>query len=284
MKNQKKRSRKWTILVVILAAAAAAAAVFALRTMKQAALQEAAGKAAGKAVTAGASTIQIPDPPRDLSKLPAGTAVTEEEVGSDPGRWFTIAEIQEGDAVYQRILGKSYRQNPNVALSDLRYLKMLYCDFDGNSRVGEMIVNKGIASDIREIFLQLYRDRYQIRGMKLIDDYWETDGTKSDWNSVHNDNTSAFCYRTVAHTSALSRHARGLAIDLNPYENPEIRRSGSTWIALDHPEMNAYAVNRTARRAHVITTSDEAYRLFTAHGFRWGGTWANPDYQHFEKR
>ena len=43
-------------------------------------------------------------------------------------------------------------------------------------------------------------------------------------------------------------------------------------------------VNRSKNFKYKITTNDLCYRLFTQHGFRWGGNWKTvKDYQHFEK-
>ena len=90
---------------------------------------------------------------------------------NNPGIYFTQREIQVGDAVYERINGKSYRDNPDIALSQLRYLKMLHYNFDGAIQVGEMIVNEAIAADVLVIFQKLFAYRYQIQSMYLVDNY-----------------------------------------------------------------------------------------------------------------
>ena len=42
-------------------------------------------------------------------------------------------------------------------------------------------------------------------------------------------------------------------------------------------------VDRTRDFPYKITKKDLAYKLFTEHGFEWGGAWKNSkDYQHFE--
>ena len=51
-----------------------------------------------------------------------------------------------------------------------------------------------------------------------------------------------------------------------------------------HSNAADYVSNRSSKKAHVITTSDKAYKLFTKKGWTWGGNWSSPkDYQHFQK-
>ena len=76
---------------------------------------------------------------------------------------------------------------------------------------------------------------------------------------------------------------KGLMVEY-PLENPFyiIRPDGS--LEYYHTNAEPYLLNRDPSIPHVITEADDAYRIFTAHGFSWGGNWSNPkDYQHFEK-
>ena len=198
-------------------------------------------------------------------------------------QYFTISEITEGDNIYQRIAGQSFVYNNDIALSDLRYLKMLHVNFDGNYQVGEMIVNASVAQQVTEIFELLCEARYEIYSMYLIDDFWVGNGTDSDTNSIDHNNTSCFCYRPASGGGNLSRHAMGLAIDLNPQQNPYVRINADGSLSCEHENAYDYISNRTSDMPHVITESDYAYQLFTARGWTWGGNWNNPkDYQHFQ--
>lgn len=199
-------------------------------------------------------------------------------------KYFTSSEITEGGSVYNRIYGQSYVENDNIALSDLRYLKMLHVNFNGEYQVGEMIVNKAIASDVMEIFEELCSEGYQIEKMYLIDNYWTGDGESSDWNSIENNNTSCFCYRPATGSSGkLSKHSYGLAIDINPQYNPYVTILDDGSYKFSHDNAADYVYNRSSDTPHVITTSDLAYQLFTSNGWTWGGNWSNPkDYQHFQ--
>lgn len=198
-------------------------------------------------------------------------------------QYFTSSEITEGGSVYNRIYGQSYVENDYIALSDLRYLKMLHVNFDGEYQVGEMIVNKAVASDVMEIFETLCSEGYQIEKMYLIDNYWTGDATESDWNSIDHNNTSCFCYRPATGSSKLSKHSYGLAIDINPQYNPYVSIQDDGSYKFSHDNASDYVYNRSSDMPHVITTSDRAYELFTAYGWTWGGSWSNPkDYQHFQ--
>lgn len=198
--------------------------------------------------------------------------------------YFTMEEIPKDGDIYQRILGKSFPEDGSMELSKLRYLKMLYVDYEGKSRCGEMIVNAEIADVTLDIFEQLYEARYPIADMVLIDTFWDTDGNTTDRKSIQANNSSAFCYRTIAGTNEMSNHADGYAIDINPHDNPYVwcNPDGSPKLeTLDAHEQDM--MEEREQKEHAITHEDLAYRLFTEAGFTWGGDWSNPlDYQHFE--
>ena len=218
-----------------------------------------------------------------IAELKAGTVISSEKIDkNDLGRYFTSHEIEKGDAVYERINGKSYKKNDNISLSSLRYLKMLHVNFNGEYQVGEMIVNKKVAGDVLEIFQNLCENKYQIYSMKLIDDFWAGTGSKSDYASIDANNTSAFCYRTATGGGNLSKHALGLAIDLNPQQNPYVTyKNGKP--KYSHENAKDYVENRSSDTPHVITKKDRAYKLFKNYGWSWGGSWSSPkDYQHFQ--
>ena len=201
----------------------------------------------------------------------------------DLDRYFTSSQIFEGDPVYQRIFGQSYVENNDIALSDLRYLKLLHVNFDGCYQVGEMIVNASVAEQVLDIFEQLFSARYEIYSMYLIDDFWVGNATDSDTNSIEYNNTSSFCYRQATGSSHISLHALGLAIDINPQQNPYVRINSDGSLHYSHENAADYVSNRSSSVPHVITEEDYAYQLFVYYGWTWGGSWNNPrDYQHFQ--
>ncbi len=209
-----------------------------------------------------------------------GTVLTEEV--TDPSVYFTISSIEEGDPVYERIYGKTFPDQNDIALSDLRYLQLLHYNYDHEVQLGEMIVNAAIAQEISDIFRQLFDSEYEIYSMYLADEFWTGDALSTDTASMAADNTSCFSYRPITTSGNLSRHALGMAIDLNPLENPYVKGTDSGWV-IDPPEGEAYT-DRSLDNAHYIDQNDLAYELFTEAGYTWGGNWRTlKDYQHFEK-
>ena len=218
-----------------------------------------------------------------IDEIEVGQVLDETDLPEDVTPFFAIYEIAEGDEIYERINGKSYRKNNHVALSDLRYLKVLHYNFHHKPQMGEIIVNVKIAEDVISIFRELYEAEYEIQSMYLVDNYWTGDGDSSDSASIDVNNTSAFNYRNATGSSNLSRHAYGMAIDLNPQQNPYLWKSGNRY-KYAHDNAASF-IDRKMDDPHIIVKGDICYEIFKKYGFSWGGEWTNPiDYQHFEKR
>ena len=161
---------------------------------------------------------------------------------------------------------------------ELDTLTVQHIDFDGKTWQGVIICNKAIASDLRAIFAELYKAKYPVERIRPISEYGN-----DDERSMQTNNTSCYCYRTVEGSSKLSKHAQGLAIDVNPLYNPCVRRKKDGTL-LVQPSTGKPYVNRSRSFKYKITQQDLCYRLFTKHGFKWGGAWRTlKDYQHFEK-
>lgn len=168
--------------------------------------------------------------------------------------------------------------DPVVTYDDLAYVHILHFNFDGEPAEGELICNRAIAQDIVEIFYELYRNEYRIEKVLLIDEY---DG--DDTASMEDNNTSCFNYRVVDGSSSLSKHAYGLAVDINPYYNPYVTytQKGDQNVS---PASAADYADRSLSFPYKIDENDLCYKLFTEHGFIWGGNWNSvKDYQHFQK-
>ena len=59
--------------------------------------------------------------------------------------------------------------------------------FDGQTKEGELVVNKAIAEDVLAIFRQLYEAEYPIEKVRLVDEY-----DADDEASMSDNNSSAF--------------------------------------------------------------------------------------------
>ncbi len=157
-------------------------------------------------------------------------------------------------------------------------LQVQYVDFQNKTRKGVLICNVQITKDLREIFAELYKAKYPIERIRPISEYGN-----DDERSMQANNTSCYCYRTVEGSTKLSKHAQGLAIDINPLYNPCVKRKKDGTL-LVQPTTGKPYVDRSKRFKYKITKDDLCYRLFIQHGFRWGGAWRSlKDYQHFEK-
>jgi hypothetical protein len=165
-----------------------------------------------------------------------------------------------------------------IDYDDLRYLHILTYDFSGNEAEGELICNAGIAADLADIFYELYRHEYQLDKVHLIDIY-----NGDDDAAVADNNTSCFNYRKVEGSSNLSKHALGLAVDINPYYNPYVTYDSDGTVHISPKGAEQYA-DRNKSFPYKIDENDLCYKLFTDHGFIWGGNWNSlKDYQHFQK-
>ena len=181
------------------------------------------------------------------------------------------------DSIWTQMQGKTYKPNPHIRRSDLRYLRVLHWDYDEQPHIGEMVCNKLIADKLIAIFRQLYEAHYPIQRMVLPDVYDADDETQMRAN-----NTSCFCYRTIATSGKLSKHAQGLAVDINPLYNPYYKKKANGTLLIQ-PSTGATYCDRTKQFRYKIDKNDLAYRLFTKYGFSWGGAWkSSKDYQHFE--
>lgn len=181
----------------------------------------------------------------------------------------------------KRITGISYpaEDNGNLGISyeELRYVHILHYNFDGMSTEGELICNKYIADDLLDIFYELHRNEYQLERVRLIDEY-----NGDDTASMEDNNTSCFNYRVVDNTTSLSKHALGLALDINPFYNPYVTYPNGA-IRISPKGSEPYA-DRSSDFPYKIDENDLCYKLFTEHGFTWGGNWNSlKDYQHFQK-
>ncbi|MCQ2911498.1 MAG: M15 family metallopeptidase [Clostridia bacterium] len=184
---------------------------------------------------------------------------------------FTKSDIT--DEIYRTIYNVSFIENNDITIEDLSYLEVTYYDLDGNKHIGDMIVNNKVADEVLLIFKELYDIRYPINKISLVDNYRAVDE-----DSMRDNNSSAFNYRAVSGTNTLSKHALGLAIDINPLYNPCVT-NGTASIK----ESEKY-INRKNYSLGMIQEDDDCVKIFKKYGWTWGGDWINPkDYQHFEK-
>jgi D-alanyl-D-alanine carboxypeptidase len=208
-------------------------------------------------VAAAASPIGGAAPPRHAHAAAA------------PGYTFATHRLSPG--VRKRITGVSWHRGCPVARGRLRYLRIAYHGFDGRVHKGEMVANASAVKPLRSAFATLFRRGFPIRRMRLVDDYGG-----SDYRSIEADNTSAFNCRRATGQSRWSQHAYGLALDVNPIENPYVSNGRTS-----HPASRRY-LDRKRHWRGMAFTGGALVTAFARVGWGWGGNWSNPtDYQHF---
>jgi hypothetical protein len=140
------------------------------------------------------------------------------------------------------------------------------------------VVNGGAAEPLKRVFRRLYRLGFPIRHIGFADFY----GRRGD-RPPDGDVTASFeCRQAVPSpcTGGLksghwSMHAYGLAVDLNPTENPYIGCGQSR-----DPATKPYRDRSRQRRGMVDA---RVLAAFQSVGWGWGGSWTGntKDYMHF---
>ena len=162
-----------------------------------------------------------------------------------------------------------------VGCDRLRLVRFSYLGFDGATHDdGELVVLDAVADHVLAIFVALRSRGFPIASAKLMNHF-----RGSDDASMAANNTSAFNVRRVEGSNATSLHAYGVAIDLNPIQNPYVER-GARGLAVDPPAGKGYARRQDQRPG----MAEAAIDVFAHHGFaQWGGYWPRGiDYQHFQ--
>jgi hypothetical protein len=146
-------------------------------------------------------------------------------------------------------------------------VNVTYLDTSGNLKKSFLIVHKEIASRIINIFDELVESGFIIEKIEPMSKYdW------SDEKSMLANNTSSFNFRTVSGTRSMSKHAYGLALDINPFWNPFV--SGK--------RISPKGAKYDTKRNGTIHRKAEVYKIFVKYGWKWGGEWKPyQDYQHF---
>jgi hypothetical protein len=178
----------------------------------------------------------------------------------------TVSTVTRSDLPY------SYRLGCPVTPPQLRLVRVSHWGFDGKRRIGSVVVRSAVARDIVAVFRRLYAARFPIRRLRPIDAYKARDAA-----SLAADNTSGFnCrYAIAPGPKRWSAHAYGLAIDVNPVENPYLDRG------LVRPPAGRRYLDRSRARRGMAIEGGVLVRAFAAVGWSWGGRWSPPDYQHF---
>jgi hypothetical protein len=169
-----------------------------------------------------------------------------------------------------------------VSCEKLAIVRFSYVDFDGRSHDdGQIMVMTAVSDYVKSIFDALYARRFPIARAVLMDHY-----LGDDIAAMKDNNTSAFNHRPVTGGKLPSLHAYGLAIDLNPLQNPFVQIQADGNAIFSPPSGTKYANRLSPRPGKTARAgmAEEVVDLFARNGFLiWGGDWDAPiDYQHFQ--
>ena len=159
---------------------------------------------------------------------------------------------------------------PNSISKQLTLISVEYYSFDDRLHKGQLVVNKKAAKDIEEIFNFIKESKFPIdKVIPAVKFNWDDDASMNDNNTV------AFNYRKVKGSKVLSAHSYGMAIDINPLQNPHIKGK------VIQPDKGKYNVNASG----TIIRDSKLVKEFVKRAWQWGGRWkSSKDYQHFEKK
>lgn len=174
------------------------------------------------------------------------------------------------------------KNNPPVNCDRLRIVRFSYLDFDGHLKNdGEVMVLDAAAEQVLEIFEALRNSGFRIKQARLMQHY-----SGNDTTSMSDNNTSGFNHRQITNGMLPSLHAYGLAIDLNPVQNPYMFLEKDGYARFSPSDGIHYAnrLNHRPGKKPRQGMAEESVHIFAIHGFSvWGGYWDNPiDYQHFQ--
>jgi len=156
------------------------------------------------------------------------------------------------------------------SFDSLRLIALPHWGFDGAIHQGELVVAAEVASAALHLFEELYLAQFPIERMERVDAYGGDDDA-----SMAANNTSAFNCREITGGGGLSRHSFGVAIDINPVQNPYVRGD------LVLPAAGSDYASRAPIRPGMITRPGPVIRAVDDIGWEWGGDWDDPiDYQH----
>ncbi len=198
-----------------------------------------------------------------------------------PNTYAAISPLTASECQHMQQAGVISAHAP-IRCQRLARVAVRYLDFSRHPQQGNIIVMDAVAPRVEQIFRELYQKPVAIHSLKPMRDFGADDNL-----SMQANNSSAFNARPITQGTSWSKHAYGLAIDINPMQNPFVTLSTEGRIAVQPMGAEREYLNRFAYRsgkAQRAGMAEEMVDIFANNGFLiWGGYWNSPiDYQHFE--
>jgi hypothetical protein len=226
---------------------------------------------------AGAAAMSpSPTPTAELSTDPAGTEPVERS-----GFHGKIDPLPA--ALAAQIRGTTWQPGCPIPLDGLSLLHFNYWGFGGNVLRGPMVVNSTVAEDVLWVFQRLYGARFPIKRISLATPFHPKAFAQHRRIDSNRSVTASFSCRPVVTATGpgddFSQHAYGLAVDLNPLQNPYVTTDGFVRNRAAEPY-----TDRSRDLEGMIHEGDVVVRSFAAIGWEWGGDWSgDKDYMHFSE-
>ena len=169
-----------------------------------------------------------------------------------------------------------WREDGPVHFSRLKEVVVFYYDFDGRKKEGSLLVLDKISEAVKSIFEELFELKFPIYSLRCIKEF-----SGDDVLSMNANNSSAYNGRFVARTNKWSSHAYGVAIDINPIQNPYLLLDDKLELIEVIPSAGYDYLDRSSQQKGMV---ESIVPIFAKYGFtEWGGSWkTKPDYHHFQ--
>ena len=160
---------------------------------------------------------------------------------------------------------------PQKVIDQLCLLDVYYYSFDSKLHKGQVVVNKAVKKDVTEIFELIKSTKFKVKkAIPIVEYKWSDDASMADNNS------SAFCYRFIAGTKRMSNHSYGMAVDINPFNNPVVYKSG---------RVSPKGAKYKPKSEGTFSKTHPVVKAFLDRGWRWGGDFRKyKDNHHFDKK
>lgn len=184
-----------------------------------------------------------------------------------PGDGFASRIEKVPDDVLAR---SSWTPECPVVRDDLRWVRVSFHGFDGRRHTGELLVASAAAKPLVSVFHQLWDANFPLEEMRITRAE-ELDAEPTGDGS----NTGVFTCKPMP-GGGWSEHAKGMAIDVNPFHNPYVKGP------LVLPELASAYLDRGRLAPGMIRPGDAVTSAFASIGWQWGGNWQrSKDYMHF---
>lgn len=177
-------------------------------------------------------------------------------------------------------------ENP-VPCERLRRVNFSYLNASGQVQDdGQLVVLDLIAPQVMKLMQALLHQSFAIWQARPMEHYGGDDDA-----SMAANNSSAFNGRLItsgaSEEESWSLHAYGVAIDINPLQNPWLATAADGSLSVKPSAARDYSGERLdAETGEALQPGmvEPVVGLFAEHGFFvWGGDWQDPiDYQHFQ--